>query len=181
MNPEKWVFNLLLPFLCFKFCTSIDILTPTQSIEDGDVLVSSGETFALGFFSPGNSSRRSAEVWNLRDTSGGCIKMREELSMCGNGEGFVKVANAQIPDTSKARVWMSLSMHECKDKCMRNCSCLAYTNAAEEGAMAVCVTWYKILMDVRRYVKRFPVQYGGLDLYVRVDAVELGMSLCAEF
>ncbi|KAG5539474.1 hypothetical protein RHGRI_019875 [Rhododendron griersonianum] len=120
---------------------------------------------------------RSAEEWNLRDASEGCIKKREELSMCINGEGFVKVANAKIPDTSKARVWMGLSVHECKDKCLRNCSCLAYTSTAEGGARAICVTWYENLMDVRSYVRRF--SESGLDLYVRVDAVELGMSLCA--
>ncbi|KAG5525262.1 hypothetical protein RHGRI_031815 [Rhododendron griersonianum] len=122
---------------------------------------------------------RSAEEWNLRDASDGCIKKREELSKCGNREGFVKVANTKIPDTSKAHVWMSLSVHECKDECLRNCSCLAYMSQAAGGARAICITWYENLMDVRRHVRRF--LDGGLDLYVRVDAVELGMSLCAEF
>ncbi|KAH7833240.1 hypothetical protein Vadar_004354 [Vaccinium darrowii] len=63
MNPEKWAFNLLLPLIFIRFCTSIDTLTPTQSINDGEVLVSSGETFALGFFSPGDSSRRYVGIW----------------------------------------------------------------------------------------------------------------------
>ncbi|KAE9446557.1 hypothetical protein C3L33_21545, partial [Rhododendron williamsianum] len=53
---------------------------------------------------------RSAEEWHLRDASGGCIKGRKALSMCGNGEGFVKVVNAYIPDTSKARLLKSLSV-----------------------------------------------------------------------
>ncbi|KAI8530590.1 hypothetical protein RHMOL_Rhmol11G0071100 [Rhododendron molle] len=53
MNPEKWVFILILPFLFFRFCSSID----------GNLLVSSGETFALGFFSPENSSRRYVGIW----------------------------------------------------------------------------------------------------------------------
>ncbi|XP_058188698.1 G-type lectin S-receptor-like serine/threonine-protein kinase RKS1 isoform X2 [Rhododendron vialii] len=118
---------------------------------------------------------RSVEEWYLQDASGGCIKKRETLSMCGNGEGFVKVANARIPDTPKARVSMSLSEPECEDKCLRNCSCLAYTSEAEKGARANCITWYENLMDVRRYVRRFPD--GGLDLYVRVDAVELGIDI----
>ncbi|KAE9446564.1 hypothetical protein C3L33_21539, partial [Rhododendron williamsianum] len=90
---------------------------------------------------------RSAEEWNLRDASDGCIKKREELSMCGNREGFVKVANTKIPDTSKAHVWMSLSVHECKDECLRNCSCLAYMSQAAGGARAICITWYENLMD----------------------------------
>ncbi|KAG5525251.1 hypothetical protein RHGRI_031804 [Rhododendron griersonianum] len=119
----------------------------------------------------------SAEEWYLRDALGGCIKERKALSMCGNGEGFVKVVNAIIPDTYKARLLMSLSVHECKDECLRNCSCLAYMSEAEGGERANCITWYENLMDVRKSVTRFP--RGELDLYVRVDAVELGMSFGA--
>ncbi|KAE9446228.1 hypothetical protein C3L33_21874, partial [Rhododendron williamsianum] len=111
---------------------------------------------------------RSAEEWYLRDASGGCIKKREALSMCRNGEGFVKVANTKIPDTSKAHVQISLSVHDCEAECLRNCSCLAFTSEAEGRARANCFTWHENLMDVRRFPN------GGLDLYVRVDAVELG-------
>ncbi|KAF7126280.1 hypothetical protein RHSIM_Rhsim11G0080900 [Rhododendron simsii] len=148
----------------------------------GDQCVAYGRCGAYGYCDSNNGQHfectclpgyepRSVEEWNLRDASDGCIKKREELSMCINGEGFVKVENAKIPDTSKARVWMGLSAHECKDECLRNCSCLAYTSTAEGGARAICVTWYENLMDVRRYVRRFPED--GLDLFVRVDAVEL--------
>ncbi|KAG5524286.1 hypothetical protein RHGRI_031081 [Rhododendron griersonianum] len=113
---------------------------------------------------------RSAEEWYLRDASGGCIKKREALSMCRNGEGFVKVANTKIPDTSKAHVQISLSVHDCEAECLRNCSCLAFTSEAEGRARANCFTWHENLMDVRRFPN------GGLDLYVRVDAVELDAS-----
>ncbi|KAE9446566.1 hypothetical protein C3L33_21542, partial [Rhododendron williamsianum] len=125
----------------------------------GDQCVGYGWCGAYGYCDPNNGQDfectclpgyepRSTEEWNLHDASGGCIKKREELSMCGNGEGFVKVANVKIPDTSKAHVWMSLSMHQCKDECLRNCSCLAYTRA-EGRAGAICVTWYGNLMDVK--------------------------------
>ncbi|KAH7833811.1 hypothetical protein Vadar_009908 [Vaccinium darrowii] len=114
---------------------------------------------------------RSADEWYLRDTSGGCVRKREALSMCGNGEGFVKVANAKIPDTSQARVWMSLSVPECKEECLRNCSCLAYATESEGGERANCFTWYENLMDVRSFPK------GGLDLYVRVDAIEFAQHM----
>ncbi|KAI9072085.1 hypothetical protein K1719_045956 [Acacia pycnantha] len=33
-------------------------ITPIQPIKDGDVLVSDGGTFALGFFTPSNNSRK---------------------------------------------------------------------------------------------------------------------------
>ncbi|KAI8530589.1 hypothetical protein RHMOL_Rhmol11G0071000 [Rhododendron molle] len=123
---------------------------------------------------PGYEPRSTGE-WFLRDASGGCIKKRKELSMCGNGEGFVKVAYAKIPDTSKARARIGLSMHECKEECLRNCSCLAHTSEAEGGERANCFTWHENLMDVRKFTRRFP--NGGLDLYVRVDAVELAQHM----
>ncbi|THF97394.1 hypothetical protein TEA_023751 [Camellia sinensis var. sinensis] len=65
-NPENWVFNIfLLLFLFFGFCKSRDTITPTRPIKDGDLLVSNDETFALGFFSPGNgtSNRRYVGIW----------------------------------------------------------------------------------------------------------------------
>ncbi|KAI3677066.1 hypothetical protein L1987_86684 [Smallanthus sonchifolius] len=50
-------------FLIFRFCTSIDTITLTRPLKDGDILVSNGETFALGFFSLGNSSNRYVGIW----------------------------------------------------------------------------------------------------------------------
>ncbi|KAI3677006.1 hypothetical protein L1987_86624 [Smallanthus sonchifolius] len=41
----------------------MDTITLTQPVKDGDILVSNGETFALGFFSPGNSSNRYVGIW----------------------------------------------------------------------------------------------------------------------
>ncbi|KAE9459627.1 hypothetical protein C3L33_08467, partial [Rhododendron williamsianum] len=96
---------------------------------------------------------RSAEEWNLRDASEGCIKKREELSMCINGEGFVKVANAKIPDTSKARVWMGLRCMSARIV-LEKCSCWL-TRVQQKEEQGDCVTWYENLMDVRSYVRRF--------------------------
>ncbi|KAF7127931.1 hypothetical protein RHSIM_Rhsim11G0082800 [Rhododendron simsii] len=62
--------------------------------------MNNGQAFE-GMCIPGYEPR-SAKKWNLRDASGRCIKKHEELSMCGNREGFVKVVNAKIPDTCKA-------------------------------------------------------------------------------
>ncbi|KAM4103078.1 hypothetical protein ACJW30_06G052500 [Castanea mollissima] len=46
-------------FSCFlRFSATLDTLTPSHSIRDGDTLVSPGRTFELGFFSLGNSKGR---------------------------------------------------------------------------------------------------------------------------
>ncbi|XP_059624155.1 G-type lectin S-receptor-like serine/threonine-protein kinase At1g11410 isoform X1 [Cornus florida] len=60
------LFLLLIPFLDLtRFCTSTDTISLNQPIRDnhGDKLVSSGEFFALGFFSPGNSNKRYIGIW----------------------------------------------------------------------------------------------------------------------
>ncbi|THG19794.1 hypothetical protein TEA_000034 [Camellia sinensis var. sinensis] len=78
--------------------------------------------------------------------------------------GFVKVARVKVPDTSEvAHSDVNLSKEACEDKCLRNCSCSAYIS---DGG--ICITWYGNLMDTRVFSN------GGSDLYVGVDAVELG-------
>ncbi|XP_030528903.2 G-type lectin S-receptor-like serine/threonine-protein kinase At1g11410 [Rhodamnia argentea] len=63
MNTERvFGYALLLPLL-LQVSTCLDILNQNNNIKDGDLLVSSGKTFALGFFSPGNSSLRYVGIW----------------------------------------------------------------------------------------------------------------------
>ena len=60
---ERFLSTLFL-FLVFPSCLSIDIIAPNQSIKDGDVLVSSGQSYELGFFSSGiDSTRRYVGIW----------------------------------------------------------------------------------------------------------------------
>ncbi|XWS11127.1 hypothetical protein CRYUN_Cryun38cG0057200 [Craigia yunnanensis] len=46
-----------------KFTFAADMITPAQSISDGETLVSSSESFELGLFSPGNSKNRFLGIW----------------------------------------------------------------------------------------------------------------------
>ena len=50
-------------FSFVRTSSSLDSITPSQSIRDGETLVSAGGTFELGFFSPGNSKNRYVGVW----------------------------------------------------------------------------------------------------------------------
>ncbi|XP_024200312.1 G-type lectin S-receptor-like serine/threonine-protein kinase RKS1 [Rosa chinensis] len=100
----------------------------------------------------------------------GCIR-KAGASICQNGEGFVKVACVKIPDSSMAYVNMSMSLEECKQKCLMDCSCTAYTSADDRGGGIGCVTWHGDLMDMRT------VSDVGQDLYVRVDVTSLGSVL----
>jgi hypothetical protein len=42
---------------------ALDTLAPTQSLRDGDILVSAAQSFQLGFFGPGNSKTRYLGIW----------------------------------------------------------------------------------------------------------------------
>ncbi|XP_042393178.1 G-type lectin S-receptor-like serine/threonine-protein kinase B120 [Zingiber officinale] len=44
-------------------CHAKDILTAGDSLPDGQTLISAGETFELGFFSPGRSTNRYVGIW----------------------------------------------------------------------------------------------------------------------
>ncbi|KAM3683598.1 hypothetical protein ACJW31_12G160400 [Castanea mollissima] len=101
------------------------------------------------------------------NSSHGCIREKQGVSMCNNGEGFVKLEQMKLPDTLIAHADMSLSMNECKQKCLRNCSCMAYASANESEGGIGCLTWQGNLVDTRTYPNE------GQDLYIRVDAVVL--------
>lgn len=117
---------------------------------------------------------KSARDWYLREGSGGCVR-KQGARTCGNGEGFVKLTRAKAPDTSKARVNMSLGLEACEEECLRDCSCTGYTSADERQGGIGCLTWHGDLVDTRTY----PI--AGQDLYVRVDATTLGTSFQIQF
>ncbi|KAJ6292426.1 hypothetical protein OIU78_024573, partial [Salix suchowensis] len=109
------------------------------------------------------------EQWSARDGSGGCVRKRQHTSsVCDDGEGFVKIENYCLPDTSNA-AWVDKikSRADCELECKRNCSCSAYAIIGIPGKGDACLTWYKELVDIR-YERS-----GSDDLYVRVDAYEL--------
>ncbi|XP_050369504.1 G-type lectin S-receptor-like serine/threonine-protein kinase At1g11410 isoform X2 [Argentina anserina] len=109
---------------------------------------------------------KSPTDWYLRDGSEGCVQAKG-VSMCGEGEGFVKISRLKIPESSEALVNMKLSLKECRRECLKNCFCTAYStvNGTSEGG---CVTWYGDLMDIRTFANV------GQELYLRVNASVLG-------
>ncbi|CAN1222076.1 G-type lectin S-receptor-like serine/threonine-protein kinase RKS1 [Linum grandiflorum] len=106
--------------------------------------------------------------WDLRESGGGCIKKRpDNNSNCGKkGEGFVRVENAKVPDTSEGKLDSSLNLEMCEEECLKNCSCSAYASANLTSGSG-CIMLYEDLVDTRVYGD------DGQDLYVRVDAIEL--------
>lgn len=58
---------LVFSLLCSpKISSAVDTITTTNSVKDGETIISSGGNFEMGFFSPGNSKNRYAGIWYKR-------------------------------------------------------------------------------------------------------------------
>jgi len=62
-NDLRKLFIWFILFIYLRNSTSSDILTPNQSIQDGETIVSSEGIFEVGFFSPGTSTNRYLGIW----------------------------------------------------------------------------------------------------------------------
>ncbi|KAF8023935.1 hypothetical protein BT93_F1209 [Corymbia citriodora subsp. variegata] len=60
---DKHMVNVIKLQKFFGLSTAADTLNSGWSIKDGETLVSSGLSFVLGFFSPGNSKNRYFSIW----------------------------------------------------------------------------------------------------------------------
>ncbi|XAR67511.1 Non-specific serine/threonine protein kinase [Bertholletia excelsa] len=79
----------LLPLLCFSVISkAADTLTKTQTLADGDTLISAGGSFEMGFFSPENTKNRYLGIWY------------NKISACT----VVWVANRETPLTDRSGV-----------------------------------------------------------------------------
>ncbi|KAL9994290.1 putative protein kinase RLK-Pelle-DLSV family [Helianthus debilis subsp. tardiflorus] len=124
------------------------------------------DTFECGCL-PGYEPQ-SQQDWYLRDGSKGC-KRKEGTQMCEFGDGFVELARVKVPDTSTARVNMSVGLKACEGLCLRECSCMGYASAdiSKDSEGGGCITWHEDMIDLRTFSD------GGQFFYIRVDAAEL--------
>ncbi|XP_019094832.1 PREDICTED: G-type lectin S-receptor-like serine/threonine-protein kinase At1g11410 isoform X1 [Camelina sativa] len=111
---------------------------------------------------------RTPRDWFLRDASDGCARIKA-ASICNGKEGFAKLKRVKIPNTSSVNVDMNITLKECEQRCLKNCSCVAYASAyheSEDGEKG-CLTWHGNMLDTRTYLS------SGQDFYLRVDKAEL--------
>ncbi|KAM4113086.1 hypothetical protein ACJW30_05G192100 [Castanea mollissima] len=91
---------------------------------------------------------KSPSEWSSRNASSGCVRKRGQASICKSGDGFLKVENVKLPDSSFARVDEKLSLKECQQQCLKNCSCAAYGGVDVKEEVG-CLRWYGELIDTR--------------------------------
>ncbi|KAL6614363.1 hypothetical protein ACP70R_036633 [Stipagrostis hirtigluma subsp. patula] len=123
---------------------------------------------------------KTPAAWALRDGRDGCVRSTPlDCRRSGGTDGFVAVRHAKVPDTEASVVDMGLTLAQCREACLRNCSCTAYASAnvsaaggggGRGGAGAGCVMWTTGLTDLRVYPDF------GQDLFVRLAAADLELT-----
>jgi hypothetical protein len=110
---------------------------------------------------------KSQQKWDSMDWSQGCVRNKPLNCQEIMTHGFVKFPNLKLPETTYTWVNTSMNLKECREKCLSNCSCTAYTNLDIKEGIG-CAIWFGDLLDI----KQFP---DGQDLYIRMHPSELGM------
>ncbi|RLN35318.1 putative S-locus receptor-like protein kinase family protein [Panicum miliaceum] len=82
------------------------------------------------------------------------------------GDGFLPLRGVKLPDTTNATEDTTISVDQCRQRCLANCSCLAYSASSIKGGGSGCIIWSSLLIDIRHFA------YGGEDLYIRLAAGE---------
>ncbi|KAK7308847.1 hypothetical protein RJT34_05127 [Clitoria ternatea] len=111
-------------FILLLFCLVIlniiaantvrDSISTGQSINDGQnqIMVSSGETFALGFFSPGISKNRYAGIWYNKDPNQTVVWVANRENPLNDTSGVLKLNESGvlvILNHNKSVIWSSNS------------------------------------------------------------------------
>ncbi|KAH1232853.1 G-type lectin S-receptor-like serine/threonine-protein kinase [Glycine max] len=104
---------------------------------------------------------KSPQQWNAMDWRQGCVRSEEWSCGVKNKDGFQRLASMKLPNTTFSWVNESITLEECRAKCLENCSCTAYSNLDTRGGGSGCSIWVGELVDMRD-VK------SGQDLYVRI-------------
>ncbi|ESW05107.1 hypothetical protein PHAVU_011G152400 [Phaseolus vulgaris] len=111
---------------------------------------------------------KSVQNYEALDWIQGCVL--SEAWSCGvkSKDGFKKFSGLKMPDTTSSWVDQNLTLEDCKEKCLLNCSCTAYANLDVRGDGKGCIIWHGALLDLR--VASVP----GQDLFIRMVASENG-------
>ncbi|XP_027355254.1 G-type lectin S-receptor-like serine/threonine-protein kinase At4g27290 [Abrus precatorius] len=158
-NTGTWRVSSTLPI---DYCDHYNLCGPFGICYVGD----SPLCKCLNGFKP-----KSQQNWIEMDWSQGCVHNETWVCREKNKDGFVKFSNVKTPDTTRSWVNKSMTLEECKEKCLENCSCTAYANSDIRGQGSGCAIWFGDLLDIRQ------ISDAGQDLYVRTAVSEIDSSM----
>ncbi|KAK9689902.1 hypothetical protein RND81_09G089500 [Saponaria officinalis] len=111
---------------------------------------------------PGFESK-NVDEWKKGNFGSGCV--RQKPLQCGNSsgefDGFMRLQNVKVPDNIEKV--SAFSEGGCRNLCMNNCSCVAYSYHLNIG----CMIWSKDLIDTQQF------SAGGVDVYLRLASSQL--------
>ncbi|XP_052207519.1 G-type lectin S-receptor-like serine/threonine-protein kinase At4g27290 [Diospyros lotus] len=105
-------------------------------------------------------------IWDSGDWSNGCDR-KVPIKDCRSKVGFLKYSRYKLPDTRNSWYDRTMTLNQCRDKCLNNCSCTAYSNLDVRNGGTGCLLWFDELVDMRE------VSEDGQDIYIRMVSSEL--------
>lgn len=94
-STEGFSYIFLLFFLSCnpKFSCQVDTITTSQSVKDGETIISSGGNFEMGFFSPGISKNRYLGIWYKKISVRTVVWVANRETPLLNASGILQVIN----------------------------------------------------------------------------------------
>ncbi|KAL6856099.1 hypothetical protein ACP4OV_018901 [Aristida adscensionis] len=140
-------------------CQAYNMCGPNAECAAGD----NGQAICtcLKGFHPRSSSEYENGNWTQGCARSAALACQRQTNVSGGGDDvFFKLPGVKLPDFA---AWGSTvgDAEACKQWCMGNCSCCAYSYSAGTG----CLTWGQELVDVYQFPKG-----EGYDLYIKVPA-----------
>ncbi|KAK9063015.1 hypothetical protein SSX86_016885 [Deinandra increscens subsp. villosa] len=92
-------------------CAATDTISVNQTLKDGNTIVSAGETFELGFFSPGTSRNRYVGIWYKKISTCTPVWVANTKTPFANKSGELRVTQTglQLLNGNKTVIWSSNS------------------------------------------------------------------------
>ncbi|KAI3734768.1 hypothetical protein L6452_14247 [Arctium lappa] len=110
--PILVLFYSTILFLLSRSATIVDTISRNQAIKDGDTIVSNGEMFELGFFSPGKSKNRYLGIWYKKISTGTVVWVANREKPINDTSGVFEVGregSLQILSARNTLIWSSNS------------------------------------------------------------------------
>ncbi|KAI3520122.1 hypothetical protein L1887_09346 [Cichorium endivia] len=110
--------KLIVLFLCsgvlisiFTTCAAVDTISANQNITDGETIVSAGDKFEMGFFSPGTSRNRYVGIWYMKIAIRTVVWVANTETPLNDTSGVFKVSQGalQILSGNNSEIWSSNS------------------------------------------------------------------------
>ncbi|XP_074589922.1 G-type lectin S-receptor-like serine/threonine-protein kinase At4g27290 isoform X3 [Curcuma longa] len=113
---------------------------------------------------------RNPRNWDVNgNPSDGCVR-KTPLDCRNATDGFFQQSSVKLPDTTASAVNRSMSLEDCRNWCLGNCSCTAYASAnLSTGSESGCMIWTSGLADIKFFYGSSSAQ----PLHVRLAAPDL--------